>query len=68
MTKLTEADRAAFRRLSETGWVETPAQLSPTIVDGTAAARERYCRWATQAAHFYRGQKPVRFSGKHWKL
>lgn len=68
MTKLTETDRAAFRRLTESGWVEASAQRSPAIVAATTEARERYCHWATQAARFYRGQKPVRFSGKHWRL
>ena len=68
MTKLTEADRVAFRRLKDAGWVEAPEQRSPAIVAANKEARERYCRWVTQAACFYRGEKPVRFSGEHWRL
>jgi hypothetical protein len=41
---------------------------SPRIVEPTPEARARYCRWATEAAKFYKGHKPVRFTGDHWKL
>lgn len=68
MARLTDAERAEFRRLAESGWTEAPAQRSPMIVAPTAEARERYCRWATEASRFYRGSKPVRFVGEHWKL
>ncbi|NBC48423.1 MAG: hypothetical protein GVY22_10610 [Gammaproteobacteria bacterium] len=68
MTQLTETDRTAFRRLAEAGWIQSTAERSPAIVAPTAEARERYCRWATEAARFYRGEKPVRFQGDQWKL
>ncbi|MCG6940291.1 MAG: hypothetical protein LJE69_03455 [Thiohalocapsa sp.] len=68
MARLTEADRTAFRELTARGWVQSPAEQSPAIVEQTTAGRERYCRWATFAARFYRGSKPVRFVGSHWKL
>lgn len=68
MTRLSEADHAALRRSTETGWVEAAAHRSPAIVKPTIQAREQYCRWAAAAARFFRGDKPVRFSGSHWKL
>lgn len=68
MARLTEADRAAFRDLTERGWVQSPGERSPAIVEQTLAGREQYCRWATAAARFYKGSKPVRFVGNHWKL
>lgn len=34
-----------------------------TIVAPTVEVRERYCRWATEAAKFFKGKKPVRFVG-----
>ena len=68
MTRLTEADRAAFRRLTATRWAQPPAQQSPAIVAPTTEARERYCRWAAAATRLFRGEKPVRFSGSNWKL
>lgn len=68
MARLTETDRAAFRNLAEAGWIQSTAERSPAIVAPTKEARERYCRWATDAARFYRGEKPVRFQGSHWKL
>jgi hypothetical protein len=68
MARLSEADRAALRELTARGWVQAPAERSPALVAPTVEARERYCRWATAAARFYKGRKPVRFVGRHWKL
>lgn len=68
MARLTEADRTALLRLSKSGWTQSAEERSPAVVEQTTAGRERYCRWATAAAKFYRGRKPVRFVGEHWKL
>jgi hypothetical protein len=68
MNRLTPDDRAAFRELTERSWVQSPEERSPRVVEDTPEARERYCRWATDAARFFKGQKPVRFTGSHWKL
>jgi hypothetical protein len=68
MARLTDTDRAALLRLSESGWVQSAEERSPAIVEQTTAGRERYCRWATAAAAFYRGKKPVRFVGDRWKI
>jgi hypothetical protein len=68
MAKLSDADRAAFQALTARGWIQQPAERSPALVEQTPAGRERYCRWATAAAKLYRGKKPVRFVGEHWKL
>ena len=37
-------------------------------MEDTPEARARYCRWANEAAKFFKGTKPVNFTGKHWKL
>lgn len=68
MAHLTQAERDAFRRLTEQGWRQSAAERSPVLVEPTPAARERYCRWATAAAMLVRGRKPVRFSGACWRL
>ncbi len=68
MAKLTPDDRAAFRRLTAAGWVQSPLERSPQMLEPTAEARYLYCLWATAAAKFFRGEKPVRFGGAHWKL
>jgi hypothetical protein len=41
---------------------------SPHIVEQTPEGRARYIRWATEAAKFFKGTKPVCFTGEHWKL
>ena len=68
MARLTFDDRAAFRRLAETGWVQSPEERSPRLVAPTTEARRRYCLWATEASKWFKGTKPVRFDGDHWKL
>jgi hypothetical protein len=68
MARLTADDRAAFRRLTEAGWVQSPAERSPRLVKPTTETRYRYCQWATEASQWFRGTKPVRFGGTNWKL
>jgi len=68
MTRLTETDREHFRKLTEEGWQQSREEQSPSRVAPTLEARNRYCRWATEAAKFYKGKKPVRFGGDYWKL
>lgn len=68
MARLTQTDKEAFRELTERGWVNDPAEQSPRFMPLTTEAREAYCRWATEAAKFHKGIKPVNFSGDHWKL
>ncbi len=68
MARLTADDRAAFRRLTEAGWVQSPAERSPQLVEPTTEARYRYCLWATEASKWFKGTKPVRFGGTNWKL
>ncbi|HKK18768.1 MAG TPA: hypothetical protein VJ952_08815 [Opitutales bacterium] len=66
MARLTDTDRKVL--LEAKPWTEPEEMRSPRIVEQTPEGRARYCRWATEAAKFYRGTKPVRFTGKHWKL
>jgi hypothetical protein len=66
MARLSETDRITLSQGKP--WAELPEQRSPGIVEPTPEARARYLRWATEAAKFYKGTKPVRFTGEHWKL
>jgi len=66
MARLSKSDREAFQNAGR--WIERPEQRSPRLVEPTPEARARYCRWATEAAKFFKGEKPVRFTGDHWKL
>jgi len=66
MAKLTKTDREPL--LSAEPWVQSQAEKSPRIMENTPEARARYCRWATEAAKCFKGTKPVKFTGKHWKL
>jgi len=68
MTRLTDQERAALRRLAGED-LRSPA-LAPEErhVAATAEARARYLVFATRASRFHRGEKPVRFGGRNWKL
>lgn len=66
--RLTKHDEEAFRELTERGWRQSPEERSPRFVEQTPEGRRRYCEWATEAAKFFKGEKPVRFHGDHWKL
>lgn len=68
MAKLTETDKAAFREFTERGWEQNEQECSPKVLAATIEARRRYCEWAKEAAKFFKGNKPVDFSGDHWKL
>jgi len=39
MARLTADDRAAFRRLTEAGWIQSPAERSPQLVEMMIEAR-----------------------------
>ncbi len=34
----------------------------------SAEDRYRYLQFASDASHFFKGEKPVRFTGEHWCL
>jgi hypothetical protein len=68
MARLTESDKAQLRELTRRGWRQPAAGCDPAQAEPTLAARERYCRWAAHAAHFFKGVKPVRFDGSNWRL
>lgn len=68
MAKLTENDKVAFRELTERGYVQNPEERSPRLVEQTPEGRARYMRWASEAAKFYKGSKPIGFKGNNWKL
>ncbi|MDQ8208992.1 hypothetical protein QEH52_15810 [Coraliomargarita sp. SDUM461003] len=66
MARLSETDRKAL--LKTPAWTEPDAMRSPRIVEPTPEGRARYVRWASEASKFFKGSKPVRFVGEHWKL
>lgn len=68
MARLTPTDRKALEELRDTGWRQSTKARSPRHLASTVEAREAYCRWATEAARFFKGKKSVRFGGSNWKL
>lgn len=68
MARLTDAEREGLRRAAEAPFEEPPLSADERYVAPTVEARARYIRFATHAARLYRGAKPVRFVGEHWKL
>jgi hypothetical protein len=66
MARLSKTDRHTLGR--KEAWKEPLERRSPRTVESTPEARARYCRWATEAAKFFKGTKPVRFEGDHWLL
>ncbi len=68
MARLSDSDKKAFREFTARGWEQSPAERSPRCVPQTTEGRAAYVRWATEAAKFFKGKKPVRFEGEHWKL
>ena len=68
MAKLTESERAEWLRVASVPVDEPALSYNERIVAPTTEARERYARFATEAAKLYKGTKPVRFEGTHWKL
>ncbi len=68
MTKLGDSEKQEWRRLGSEHLTQPPLARHERIVAPTPEAREAYVRFATQAARFYRGDRPVRFVGDQWKL
>ncbi len=66
MARLTDEDKAAFRELSERGWVQTEAERSPVFVNPTPEVNQAYCNWLSSIPQ---PRKPFRpYTGEHWKL
>jgi hypothetical protein len=68
MTRLTEREREDLRRLAEGPREGQPLTAEARFVAPTPEARMRYIRFASRAARFYKGDKPVRFRGNDWRL
>lgn len=68
MTRLTDAEREELRAFSRARHVEPPLPPEDLFVASTADGRLRYIGWVTQASKFFKGKKPVRFRGDHWRL
>lgn len=68
MARLNEDERKAIIAAAARPWVQNEAIAKLDVVQPTMEARQRYCLWATEAAVFFKGRKPVHFSGEQWKL
>lgn len=68
MARLTDRERDAWRRVSPDSLPSPPLRDGERFVAPTVTARARYIRFVTQASTFHKGDKPVRFTGDHWKL
>lgn len=68
MARLTDQDREALLGGLRQSTAEPPLSPEERFVAPTVEARARYIRFATQASRFFKGEKPVRFTGDHWKL
>jgi hypothetical protein len=68
MAKLTISEREEWLRVASLALDEPVLRYEERIVAPTTAARERYARFATEAAKLFKGSKPVHFEGAHWKL
>lgn len=68
MTKLSDQEKQAWREAAKHPIRQPPLRPDERFVAPTPEARSRYIRFATQAAAFYKGAKPVRFRGNDWRL
>jgi hypothetical protein len=62
---VNDDERDAWRELAAKPW-RVPRR--PQLVHPDPQSRFAYIRFATAAAVFFRGKKPVRFTGDHWCL
>lgn len=68
MTKLSAEERSELLEAASRLVESPPLHTNERFVAATPEARQRYARFAAQAMRFYRGDKPVRLTGDHWKL
>jgi len=68
MSRLTEQERRALIAAVRQPLNSPPLRPDERFVAPTPEARRRYILFATEAARFYRGVKPVGFRGNQWKL
>ena len=68
MAKLTDNERNRLQELADQAWDAPPLSESEYYVAPTQEARARYIRFATAASRFFKGNKPVRFTGNNWQL
>lgn len=68
MTRLSEEEREMLENLSRDSASEALLSPEERFVAPTPEARARYIRFATRAAMFYKGERPIGFRGNHWKL
>ena len=68
MARLTPEEREELLRVSKLDLRPPPDLEKDRWVPQTPEGRLRYMQFAAQAAKFFKGTKPVRFGGEHWKL
>jgi len=68
MSRLTEQERKQLIATVRQPLNGPPLRPDERFVAPTPEARRRYILFATEAARFCRGVKPVGFRGDQWKL
>jgi len=68
MSRLTEHEHRQLIAAARRPLNSPPLRPDERFVAPTPEARRRYILFATEAACFYRGVKPVGFRGDLWKL
>ena len=68
MNRRTEQATQALRKSLDQSFKQPALRSDERLVADTPETRLRYIQFATQAAEFYKGEKPVRFTGENWKL
>jgi len=68
MSRLSESEKQALLAACDKDMEGPPLRDDERFVPPSPEGRARYIDFATQAARFYRGRKPVGFKGECWKL
>jgi hypothetical protein len=68
MSRLSEQERSELITAARQPISNPPLRLDERFVAPTPEARRRYILFATEAARFYRGVRPIGFRGDQWKL
>lgn len=68
MARLTDDEKREWRAVADRPLDAPRLNDEERFVAPTVEARARYIQFATQAARLFRGEKPRRPEGSHWKL
>lgn len=68
MTRLSETEKQDWRAGTDRIVEEPGLNEQERFVAPTPEARARYIHFATQASMLFKGEKPIPYTGNHWKL